>query len=85
MEGTNKSTVKIGAAGVAVIGIIVLFLAMFAVERVDSGQTGIIVNLAGGERGVDDAKVVFLRYRKTTGELEQSVTPELIQLKAVEK
>ena len=27
------------------------------VERIDSGQTGIIVNLAGSERGVDDAKV----------------------------
>ena len=126
---TNKSTVKVGAAGVSVIGIIVLFLVMFAVERIDSGQTGIIVNLAGSERGVDDAKVetgwvvynrfakqlfeypsfaqiednepfdiqdkkgtifktdptieyyierdnakvVFLRYRKTTEELEQSV------------
>ena len=30
---------------------------MFAVERIDSGQTGIIVNQAGSERGVDDAKV----------------------------
>ena len=129
MKVTNKSTVRVGAAGVAVIGIIVLFLVMFAVERIDSGQTGIIVNLAGSERGVDDAKVetgwvvynrfakqlfeypafaqivdyepfdiqdkkgtifktdptieyfieredakvVFLRYRKTTEELEQSV------------
>ena len=57
MKVTNKSTVRVGAAGVAVIGIIVLFLVMFAVERIDSGQTGIIVNLAGSERGVDDAKV----------------------------
>ena len=129
MKVTNKSTVRVGAAGVAVIGIIVLFLVMFALERIDSGQTGIIVNLAGSERGVDDAKVetgwvvynrfakqlfeypafaqivdyepfdiqdkkgtifktdptieyfieredakvVFLRYRKTTEELEQSV------------
>ena len=129
MGVTNKSTVKMGTTGVAVIGIIVLFLVMFAVERIDSGQTGIIVNLAGSERGVDDAKVetgwvmynrfakqlfeypafaqivdyepfdiqdkkgtifktdptieyyierdnakiVFLRYRKTTEELEQSV------------
>ena len=55
MKVTNKSTVRVGAAGVAVIGIIVLFLVMFAVERIDSGQTGIIVNLAGSERGVDDA------------------------------
>ena len=54
-KATNKSTVRVGAAGVAVIGIIVLFLVMFAVERIDSGQTGIIVNLAGSERGVDDA------------------------------
>ena len=49
MKVTNKSTVRVGAAGVAVIGIIVLFLVMFAVERIDSGQTGIIVNLAGSE------------------------------------
>ena len=39
MKVTNKSTVRVGAAGVAVIGIIVLFLVMFAVERIDSGQT----------------------------------------------
>ncbi len=56
MKVTNKSTVRVGAAGVAVIGIIVLFLVMFAVERIDSGQTGIIVNLAGSERGVDDGE-----------------------------
>ncbi|GAA6246006.1 hypothetical protein F040043B6_08030 [Bacteroides uniformis] len=42
---------------------------MFAVERIDSGQTGIIVNLAGSERGVDDAKVetgwvVYNRFAK---------------------
>ena len=66
MKVTNKSTVRVGAAGVAVIGIIVLFLVMFAVERIDSGQTGIIVNLAGG---VDDAKVetgwvVYNRFAK---------------------
>ena len=60
MKVTNKSTVRVGAAGVAVIGIIVLFLVMFAVERIDSGQTGIIVNLAGSERGVDDAKEGWL-------------------------
>lgn len=118
-----------GLTGVVLVGIVVLFFVMFAVERIDSGQTGIIVNLAGSERGVDDAKVetgwvmynrfvkqlfeypafaqivdyepfdiqdkkgtifktdptieyyierenakiVFLRYRKTTEELEQSV------------
>ena len=107
----------------------VALLMTFKLERIDSGQTGIIVNLAGSDRGVDDAKVetgwvvynrfmkqlfeypsfaqivdyepfdiqdkkgtifktdptieyfierehakiVFLRYRKTTNELEQSV------------
>ena len=126
---TKNATVKIGAAGVLLITVFVCFIAMFAIERIDSGQTGIIVNLAGSERGVDDAKVetgwvmynrfakqlfeypafaqivdyepfdiqdkkgtifktdptieyyierenakiVFLRYRKTTVELEQSV------------
>ncbi len=40
MKVTNKSTVRVGAAGVAVIGIIVLFLVMFAVERIDSGTDG---------------------------------------------
>lgn len=129
MAVTKKTTVKVGAAGVVVIALAALMMMMFAVERIDSGQTGIIVNLAGSERGVDDAKVetgwviynrfvkqlfeypafaqivdyepfdiqdkkgtifktdptieycierdnakiVFLRYRKTTYELEQSV------------
>ena len=86
----TKTGLRVGIGGIAVIGILVLFIMMFAVERIDSGQTGIIVNLAGSERGVDNAKmktvptseyyierenakVVFLRYRKTTEELEQSV------------
>lgn len=129
MATTKNATVKIGATGLVLIAVMVCFLAMFAIERIDSGQTGIIVNLAGSERGVDDAKVetgwvmynrfakqlfeypafaqivdyepfdiqdkkgtifktdptieyyierenakiVFLRYRKTTAELEQSV------------
>ena len=129
MGVTKKSTVKLGVAGIVGIAVVMLFMVMFAVERIDSGQTGIIVNLAGSERGVDDAKVetgwvvynrfvkqlfeypafaqivdyepfdiqdkkgtifktdptieyyierenakvVFLRYRKTTEELEQSV------------
>ena len=127
--GTAKNVVKLSIGGIIAAGIAVIFLAMFAVERIDSGQTGIIVNLAGSARGVDDAKVetgwviynrfvkqlfeypafaqivdyepfdiqdkkgtifktdptieyyiqrddakiVFLRYRKTTEELEQSV------------
>ena len=57
MGTTKNSTLKVGAAGVVVLGIAVLFMVMFAIERIDSGQTGIIVNLAGSERGVDDAKV----------------------------
>ncbi|WP_300813735.1 SPFH domain-containing protein [uncultured Bacteroides sp.] len=129
MGTTKNQTVKMGLTGMVLVGIVVLFFVMFAVERIDSGQTGIIVNLAGSERGVDDAKVetgwvmynrfvkqlfeypafaqivdyepfdiqdkkgtifktdptieyyierenakiVFLRYRKTTEELEQSV------------
>lgn len=129
MGTTKNQTVKMGLTGTVLVGIVVLFFVMFAVERIDSGQTGIIVNLAGSERGVDDAKVetgwvmynrfvkqlfeypafaqivdyepfdiqdkkgtifktdptieyyierenakiVFLRYRKTTEELEQSV------------
>ena len=125
----TKTGLKIGVGGAIVVGIFMLLIMMFAIERIDSGQTGIIVNLAGSERGVDDAKVetgwvvynrftkqlfeypafaqivdyepfdiqdkkgtifqtdptieyyierenakvVFLRYRKTTAELEQSV------------
>lgn len=57
MGVTKKSTVKLGVAGIVGIAVVMLFMVMFAVERIDSGQTGIIVNLAGSERGVDDAKV----------------------------
>lgn len=126
---SKHSTFKLGFAGIALIVVAILFATMYSVERIDSGQTGIIVNLAGSDRGVDDAKVetgwvvynrfvkqlfeypafaqivdyepfdiqdkkgtifktdptieyyierenakvVFLRYRKTTEELEQSV------------
>lgn len=125
----TKKGLKLGVGGIVLLGVLFLVFTMFAVERIDSGQTGIIVNLAGSERGVDDAKVetgwvlynrftkqlfeypafaqivdyepfdiqdkkgtifktdptieyyierenakvVFLRYRKTTEELEQSV------------
>ncbi|WP_455674804.1 SPFH domain-containing protein [Phocaeicola sp.] len=125
----TKMGLRLGVGGIIFFGIVILLFTMFAVERIDSGQTGIIVNLAGSERGVDDAKVetgwvvynrftkqlfeypafaqivdyepfdvqdkkgtifktdptieyyierenakvVFLRYRKTTEELEQSV------------
>lgn len=120
---------KLGTIGLLVILLVVGSFLTFKVERIDSGQTGVIVNLAGSERGVDDAqvetgwvvynrfmkqlfeypafaqivdyepfdiqdkkgtifktdptieyfierenaKIVFLRYRKTTEELEQSV------------
>ena len=69
MSVNKSSTVKIGAAGAVVIGLVVLLMMMFAIERIDSGQTGIIVNLAGSERGVDDAKVetgwvVYNRFAK---------------------
>ena len=125
----TKKNVQFSIGGIVLIAIVALCVSMFAIERIDSGQTGIIVNLAGSERGVDDAKVetgwvfynrftkqlfeypafaqivdyepfdiqdkkgtifktdptieyyierenakiVFLRYRKTTFELEQSV------------
>ena len=55
--GTTGKVIKLSIGGIIAACIGVLFLAMFAIERIDSGQTGIIVNLAGSERGVDDAKV----------------------------
>lgn len=56
--GVNKNqTVKAGFAGFVLVAVVVVFFAMFSIERIDSGQTGIIVNLAGSERGIDDAKV----------------------------
>ena len=129
MVTSKKTTLKFGFIGIVLIGIMVLFFGMYSIDRIDSGQTGIIVNLAGSDRGIDDAKVetgwvvynrfvkqlfeypafaqivdydpfdiqdkkgtifktdptieyyierenakvVFLRYRKTTEELEQSV------------
>ena len=125
----TKRGIQVSIGGIILIAIISVCISMFAIERIDSGQTGIIVNLAGSERGIDDAKVetgwvfynrftkqlfeypafaqivdyepfdiqdkkgtifktdptieyyiecenakiVFLRYRKTTIELEQSV------------
>ena len=58
-----------------VIGLIVVclgvigFFSVYQIDRIDSGQTGIMVNLAGSERGVDEAKVetgwvVFNRFTK---------------------
>ena len=54
---STKKSVQLSIGGIALVAIIALCVSMFAVERIDSGQTGIIVNLAGSERGVDDAKV----------------------------
>ena len=53
----TKKSMQVGIGGIVIICIIILCTTMFAIERIDSGQTGIIVNLAGSERGVDDAKV----------------------------
>ena len=58
-----------------VIGLIVVclgvigFFSVYEIDRIDSGQTGIMVNLAGSDRGVDEAKVetgwvVFNRFTK---------------------
>ena len=60
---------KMGMAGVVVIGIVVLFMLVFAIEHIDSGQTGIIVNQVGSKCGVDDTKVeagwvVYNRFAK---------------------
>ena len=124
-----QAKAKLGGIGLLVILIIIGMAVSFKIERIDSGQTGVIVNLAGSDRGVDDAtvetgwvvynrfmkqlfeypsfaqivdyepfdiqdkkgtifktdptieyfierehaKVVFLHYRKTTKDLEQSV------------
>lgn len=47
----------------------IVFFTCFSIDRIDSGQTGVMVNLAGNERGVDDAKVetgwvVYNRFTK---------------------
>ena len=49
--------------------IIVGFSVVYEIDRIDSGQTGIMVNLAGSERGIDDAEVktgwvVYNRFMK---------------------
>ena len=45
---------------VAVSGIVLSLIQPFAVERIDAGHKGIIVNLSGSERGV-------AKYQYTTG------------------
>lgn len=47
------------------------FISIFEINRIDSGQTGIMVNLAGSERGVDEAEVKtgWVIYNRFTKEL----------------
>ena len=67
----TKKSVQLSVGGIVLIAVISLCVSMFAVERIDSGQTGIIVNLAGSERGVDDAKVEtgWVFYNRFTKQL----------------
>lgn len=51
------------------VTVALLFFLIFSVKRIDSGQTGIIVNLTGSERGVDEAQietgwVIYNRFSK---------------------
>lgn len=60
-----------------IIGLIVLclgvtgFFSVYEIDRIDSGQTGIMVNLAGSTRGVDEAEVKtgWVIYNRFTKEL----------------
>lgn len=47
----NKSTLAKGI-GVVVVGLLVSLVQPFALERIDAGHKGIVVNLSGSERGV---------------------------------
>lgn len=65
----KQLSVKLIAFLVVIGGIAVAIFSMMAIERIDSGQTGVIVNLAGSDRGVDDAEVktgwvVYNRFMK---------------------
>lgn len=76
---------KLKMIGVAVAVVFVAFFMLFEIERIDSGNTGILVNLAGSNRGVDDAKVetgwvVFNRWTKQLFEY-----PSYVQLVDYEK
>ena len=49
--------------------LLITFFSVYEINRIDSGQTGIMVNLAGSDRGVDEAKVetgwvIFNRFTK---------------------
>ncbi|MDR0896050.1 MAG: SPFH domain-containing protein [Prevotellaceae bacterium] len=65
----EKQLAKGAGAAIGVALIIIAFFACFSIDRIDSGQTGVMVNLAGSERGVDDAKVevgwvIYNRFTK---------------------
>lgn len=47
----NKSTLAKGI-GVVIVGALVSLVQPFALERIDAGHKGIVVNLSGSERGV---------------------------------
>jgi len=50
-EDAGKMTVFKGI-GVLILGIVIAFIQPYAVERIDAGHKGIVVNLSGGDRGV---------------------------------
>jgi len=56
----KKSGALIKAGAIFVIGILVSIFQPYAIERIDAGHKGIVVNLSGSERGVSS-------YQYTTG------------------
>jgi regulator of protease activity HflC (stomatin/prohibitin superfamily) len=56
----KKSKALIKAGAIFVIGILVSIFQPYALERIDAGHKGIVVNLSGSERGVSS-------YQYTTG------------------
>lgn len=66
---SNKRTFGFIGGLVAFVILVIVFFSCFSIDRIDSGQTGVMVNLAGSDRGVDDAKVetgwvVYNRFTK---------------------
>ncbi len=69
MNQQVKSPRNLVITAAVLVFIVVIFMTFFGIERIDSGQTGIMVNLAGSKRGVDDASiktgwVVYNRFAK---------------------
>ena len=61
--------IKLIVGGMVFLLALILFFSCFKIARIDSGQVGVMVNLAGSARGVDDAKietgwVVYNRFTK---------------------